>query len=47
MFLFQRNLEREATSRQELEDEIRITVLHEIAHHFGWNEEELEARGFA
>ena len=47
MYLFQRNLEREATTRELLEEEIRITVLHEIAHHFGWDEEELEARGFA
>lgn len=47
MYLFQRNLERSATTRDELEDEIRITVLHEIGHHLGWDEEELEARGLA
>ncbi|MCA9753719.1 MAG: metallopeptidase family protein [Gemmatimonadetes bacterium] len=47
MYLFQRNLERVASSREELEEEIRITVLHEIGHHLGWDEEELEERGLA
>jgi predicted Zn-dependent protease with MMP-like domain len=47
MYLFQRNLERGASTRGELEEEIRITVLHEIGHHLGWGEEELEARGLA
>ncbi len=46
MYLFQRNLERMALDREELEKQIRITVLHEIAHHFGWSDEELEAKGF-
>ena len=26
-----------------LEEELRITVLHEIGHHFGFTEEEMEA----
>lgn len=26
-------------------DEIRITLLHEIGHFFGWDEDDLEARG--
>ena len=47
MYLFQRNLERMADSREDLEEQIRITVLHEIAHQFGWGEEELEEKGFA
>jgi predicted Zn-dependent protease with MMP-like domain len=47
MYLFQKNLERAVSSREELEEEIRITVLHEIGHHLGWDEEELEARGLA
>jgi predicted Zn-dependent protease with MMP-like domain len=47
MYLFQRNIERAVTTREELEEEIRITALHEIAHHFGWDEDEIEARGLA
>jgi predicted Zn-dependent protease with MMP-like domain len=47
MYLFQRNLERAASTREELEKEIRITVLHEIGHHLGWDEDELEERGLA
>lgn len=47
MYFFQKNIERIVTSREELEDEIRITVLHEIGHHLGWDEDELAARGLA
>jgi len=47
MYLFQNNLQRTSTTREELEEEIRITVLHEIGHHFGWDEEQLAARGLA
>lgn len=25
--------------------EVRITFLHELGHHFGWDEDDLEARG--
>ena len=30
-----------------LEKEIRITILHEIGHHFGLDEDDLEAIGYA
>lgn len=30
-----------------LEDEIRITVVHEVGHHFGLDEDELERLGWA
>lgn len=26
-------------------DEVRITLLHELGHYFGWDEEDLEERG--
>ena len=29
------------------DDEVRITYLHELGHHFGWGEGELEERGLA
>lgn len=27
------------------EDEVRATFLHELGHHFGWDEEDVEERG--
>ena len=30
----------------ELREEIRLTVLHEIAHYFGMDEEEIEDLGY-
>lgn len=47
LYLFQNNLERSAATRSDLEREIRVTVLHEIGHHLGWDEEDLAERGLA
>jgi predicted Zn-dependent protease with MMP-like domain len=43
--LFQRNLERFARTREELLDEIRVTVLHEVGHFLGLDEEQLRNLG--
>jgi predicted Zn-dependent protease with MMP-like domain len=43
--LFKTNLARFAHDEDELGDEIRITVLHETAHYFGLDEEDLEKIG--
>jgi len=43
--LYQRNLERFARSREELVEEIRITLVHEVGHFLGLDEEELYQRG--
>ncbi len=43
--LFQKNLERFAHTREELLEEIRITVLHEVGHLLGLDEDELYDRG--
>ncbi len=43
--LYKRNLERFAQDEEHLADEIRITVLHETAHYFGLDEDELEKLG--
>ena len=43
--LFKNNLERFARSREELLEEIRITVLHEVGHLLGLDEDELYERG--
>ncbi len=43
--IFQEPLERECSNDGELVEEVRRTVLHELAHHFGISDEELERLG--
>ena len=43
--LFRKNLERAARDEEHLAEEVRITVLHETAHYFGLDEDELAAIG--
>jgi predicted Zn-dependent protease with MMP-like domain len=43
--LFQRNLEAESDDEDDLADQIRVTVLHETAHFFGWDDDDLERMG--
>lgn len=40
-------LERSSDTRQELEEQIRITVLHELGHHLGLDEGGLETIGLS
>ncbi|MBI3581148.1 MAG: metallopeptidase family protein [Nitrospinae bacterium] len=41
VYLYQRNIERYCSSKEELSEEIRKTLIHEIGHYFGLSEEEL------
>ena len=41
--LYQKNIEAECESEEELKEEIRLTILHEVGHYFGLSEEDLEA----
>jgi predicted Zn-dependent protease with MMP-like domain len=41
IILFQDNIEAVCESEEEIREEVRKTVLHEIAHHFGIEEERL------
>jgi predicted Zn-dependent protease with MMP-like domain len=43
--LYQRNLERAAENREDLVEQIGITLLHEVGHFLGLDEEELKERG--
>ena len=43
--LFVKNIERRCQSAEELRQEIRITLFHEIGHAFGFDEEGVEAMG--
>ena len=42
ILIFRNPLEEDFPGRRELETEIRKTVIHEIAHHFGWSDRDLE-----
>ena len=43
--IFRGPLERDF-AKEELEEQVRITVVHEIAHYFGFEEEQLEELGW-
>ncbi len=40
--LYKRNIEAVCSTKEELVEEIRLTVLHEIGHYFGLSEEDIE-----
>jgi predicted Zn-dependent protease with MMP-like domain len=42
VYIFQRNIEELCETDEEIRKEVRLTVLHELGHHFGLSEEELE-----
>jgi len=45
VYLFQRNLEHVATDREELVEQIAVTVYHEVGHYLGYDDDELDERG--
>jgi predicted Zn-dependent protease with MMP-like domain len=47
VILFKRNLEKVCRSRDELIDQIQVTVKHEIGHYLGLDEDDLERLGLA
>lgn len=46
IFVFQEPLEGVCNSEDELVEQIRTTVLHEIGHYFGMDEDDLEELGY-
>ena len=46
IYIFQEDVERSSDSEEELVEQVRITVLHEIGHHFGLNEKDLDDLGY-
>lgn len=44
--LYQRPLERDFRTREELAEQIRRTVLHEVGHYFGFSEKDLRRLGY-
>ena len=46
IFLYLRNIEKSCAERgDDFSKEVRTTYLHELGHHFGWSEAEVEERG--
>lgn len=45
--IFKRPIESTCDSRDEIAEQVRITVIHEIAHHFGIGEERLAELGWS
>ena len=43
--IFQRNVELVVADKDELREELKITLLHEIGHHLSWDEDGLTERG--
>ena len=46
ILIFQGPIEEECDSPDEIKDEVRITLVHEIAHFFGIDDETLERMGY-
>jgi predicted Zn-dependent protease with MMP-like domain len=44
--LYKTNIESCCDSNEEIVEQVRRTVLHEVGHHFGLEEDELEANGY-
>lgn len=46
IYIFQEDIELACRNKEELLEEVRKTVLHEIGHHFGMSEEDLDNLGY-
>ena len=46
IYLYQGALEEACETEAELVEEIRVTLLHEIGHHFGLEDDEIEKLGY-
>ena len=46
IYIFQEDVELASDSEKELIEQVRVTVLHEIGHHFGMDEDDLDELGY-
>jgi predicted Zn-dependent protease with MMP-like domain len=46
IYIFKEDIEQASDSEQELIEQVRTTVLHEIGHHFGMSEDDLDELGY-
>ena len=47
IWLFKEDIETVCESLDDVREEIRVTLLHELGHHFGLDEDDLERLGYA
>lgn len=47
ILIFQEDIELVSNTQDDLVQEVRTTVLHEIGHHFGMDEDDLDALGYS
>ena len=45
--LFKEDIEDASEDREDLVEQVRITLLHELGHHFGLDEDDLDSLGYA
>ena len=46
IFIFQESIQQVCRNEEQLVQQVRTTVLHEIGHHFGMSEDDLEKLGY-
>ena len=46
IYIFQEHIEQVSDSEKKLVEQVRTTVLHEIGHHFGMSEDDLDELGY-
>jgi predicted Zn-dependent protease with MMP-like domain len=46
ILIFQGPIEDEFTTQDEIKEQVRVTVMHEIAHFFGFDDDDLEGSGY-
>ena len=47
IYLFREDIEDACDEAAQIDREVRVTLLHELGHYFGFREEELERLGYA
>ena len=46
VYIFQEPIEDACSTPEEIKEEVRITVMHELAHFFGFDDDELDEAGY-
>jgi predicted Zn-dependent protease with MMP-like domain len=46
IYIFQEDVELSSDTEDQLVEQVRVTVLHELGHHFGLDEDDLDSLGY-